>query len=176
MGLVKRSGGGGSKIPSAEKIKCLIEKAIEDEGDYGPQGQLNLRVVGGEYDGEQLTEWCKLAQPRLNRVKALREEGLADKAIAKSLQKSGFEFKKIDEPEEPGVADGGKLFNICMAAFDGNVEAIDSFKSVSDFLKALEGRTFISITKKRGKSGDYVGITWDQIFTDPDADFDDIPF
>jgi hypothetical protein len=194
MGLIKRSGG-GTKIPPGEKLRFKIEKAAEDEGDYGPQAQFSLKVLGGKYAGEQLLEWGKLAQPRLNRVQKMREEGLDDKAIAKSLKKSGLGFKKkIDEPEVPGVADGGKVYNIGMAAFHGDVGTIDSFESVPALLEALEGRTFVSITKPRGKSGEYAGVTWDQVYPDLEAsgkepappspsgpldsgeDFDDLPF
>jgi hypothetical protein len=191
MGLVKRSGG-GAKIPPGEKLRFKIERAMEDEGDYGPQAQLKLGVLDGAYAGAEITEWAKLAQPRLTRVEAMREEGHDDAAIARSLKKSGYDFKKkIDEPEEPGVADGGKLFNIAVAAFDGNVQLLDSFGSVADLLEALEGQSFVSITKARGKNGDYAGITWDMVFTDQAAtaqtsagpatkdleeDLDDLPF
>jgi hypothetical protein len=89
-----------------------------------------------------------------------------------------------DESEEQYIADGGKLFNVAVAVFGGDVDAIDGFESIAALAEALEGKTFVSITKPRGADGKYTGITWDMVYTDPDAgaedpneeDFDDIPF
>lgn len=149
MGLVKRAG--GTQIPAGEKLRFKIMKAVEDEGDHGPQAKLSLEVLDGEHAGTELLEWCKVAVD--------------------------------EEAEEQYVADGGKLFNVAMACFDGQMKVIDSFDTIAELLDALEGRTFVSITKPRGETGKYVGITWDMVYTDPKAgaedpeeDFDDIPF
>lgn len=153
MGLVKRSG--GSKVPAGEKLRFRINRAVEDEGDHGPQVRLDLEVLGGEHKGEEIREWAKV--------------GLDE------------------ETGEQYVADGGKLFNVAMACFEGNAKFLDSIESIEDLADALVGKSFASITKSRGKSGDYTGITWDMIYVDQvaakktaeqanDEDFDNIPF
>jgi hypothetical protein len=146
MGLVRRSG--GSKLPAGEKLRFRINRAVEDEGDHGPQVRLDLEVLGGEHVGSELREWCK-----------------------------------IGEDEETGVqyvADGGKLYNVAIACFEGNSKTIDSFGCIEDLADALVDKSFVSITKARGKNGDYTGITWDMVYVDAerqnDGDFDDIPF
>jgi hypothetical protein len=79
------------------------------------------------------------------------------------------EWAKIGEDEDSGeqyIAEGGKLFNITLAAFGGDTKKIDSFDSIADVLEALVGKSFVSITKSRGKNGDFVGITWDMVYVD----------
>jgi hypothetical protein len=175
MGLITQRSEGGAQIPPGEKLRFGIKSAAEDWGDHGPQAKFELKVLDGEHEGDTILDWSKLAQPRLDFVRALRGKDYDDKAIAEILRERGYEFEDIDEPEdELMIADGGKLFNICMAAFDGQVKVIDSFDTITDLLDALVGRSFVSITKKRGKNGDYVGITWDMIYPDPDADFEAI--
>lgn len=154
MGLVKKAG--GSKVPAGEKLRFRINRAVEDEGDHGPQVRLDLEVLGGEHSGAEMREWCKVGED--------------------------------EETGEQYVADGGKLFNIAMACFEGNAKFLDSIESIEDLADALEGKSFVSITKPRGKSGDYTGITWDMIYTDQaaakkkppkqqnDEDFDDLDF
>jgi hypothetical protein len=151
MGLIKRAG--GSPIPPGEKLRFRITKAVEDEGDHGPQVKFTLEVLDPQYAGNELFEWAKVAE---------------------------------DDEGDQYVADGGKLYNIAMACF-GDLKTVDSFDSIAKLAKALEGKTFVSITKKRGEK--YVGCTWDMIYPDPQAkklatvpetededDFNDIPF
>lgn len=154
MGLVKKAG--GSKVPAGEKLRFRINKAVEDEGDHGPQVRLDLEVLGGEYGGAEMREWCKVGED--------------------------------EETGEQYVADGGKLYNVAMACFEGNAKFLDSIESIEDLADALEGKSFISITKSRGKNGDFVGITWDMVYPVQaaskgkaaqrvnDEDLDDLPF
>jgi hypothetical protein len=93
------------------------------------------------------------------------------------------EWCKVGEDEESSeqyVADGGKLFNVAMACFEGNATFLDSLESIEDLADALVGKSFVSITKTRGKNGDYAGITGDMVYVDAerkhDEDFDNIPF
>jgi hypothetical protein len=184
MGLITQRSEGGTKIPPGEKLRLGIEKAVEDEGIHGPQAKLTLKVLGGKYKGETLVDWSKLSQPRLDFVKALRGKDYSEEKIAEILRERGFEFNRIDEPEEElGLSEGGKLYNTCMAAFEGDVDTINSYESIEDLLAALEGRSFVSITKARGADGKYTGITWDMIYVDNEAsdrdseeDFENIPF
>jgi hypothetical protein len=178
MGLItQRSKDGGTDVPPGERLRFGIKKAVEDWGDHGPQVRMNLEILDGEYKGETITDWSSLAQPRTDFVKALRNKDYSDEKIAEILRNEGYDFEEVDEPEdEVKIGETGKLMNILMAAFDGNVEAIDSAPSIPALLEVLEDRSFVSITKKRGKDKKYTGITWDQIYTDPEAEFDDIPF
>ena len=183
----------GTSIPPGEKLRFGIKKAVEDWGEHGPQAKFTLEVLDGQYRGETIMDWAGLAQPRLDFVRNLRKKGYEDEKIEEILRDRGFEFDEVDESEEElGTSDGGKLFNICMAAFDGDVEAIGSFDDVPSLLDGLVSKSFVPITRARGSSGKYVGTTWDQIYTDaparkdagspeptdPDTeeDFDDIPF
>ncbi len=93
-----------------------------------------------------------------------------------------FEWAKVGQDETTGVeyvADGGKLFNIAACAFR-DPKKLDSFYSVDDLVEGLVGRSFVSITKTRGSAGKYVGITWDMVYVDTEAeeaeDFSKIPF
>jgi len=97
-----------------------------------------------------------------------------------------FEWCKIGQDEKTGeeyVADGGKLYNVAVAAFK-DPKVLDKLDSVDDLLDLLVDKSFVSITKPRGSSGKYVGITWDMVYVDTEADaesedeedFSDIPF
>ncbi len=175
MGLITQRGEGGTSIPPGEKLRFGIKSAVEDWREHGPQAKLILEVLSdGPHKGETFSEWAKLAQPRLDFVRALRGKEYSDEKIAEILEERGFSFRDIDEPEEQlGLAEGGKMFNIAMAAFRGDRKAIDAFESIEDLFDALPGRTFVSITKARGKDDKYVGITWDMVYVDQDTDAED---
>jgi hypothetical protein len=153
VGLVKRAR--GTKIPAGEKLRFKILKAVEDEWDHGPQVRLDLEVLGGEYSGAEMREWCKVGED--------------------------------EEIGEQYIADGGKLFNVAMACFEGNAKFLDSTESNEDLVDSLDSKRFVYITKARGKNGDYTGITWDMIYVDlsaakkaakqaNDKDLDDVAF
>ena len=145
MGLVRKAGG-GSQVPAGEKLRFGIVSAEADEGDHGPQAKLKLKVLDGQYKGEELFEWCKIGQD----------------------EDTGEEY----------VADGGKLYNVAVSALR-DPKRLDVFGSVDDLLAGLVGRSFVSITKMRGSVGKYVGITWDMVYVDTEAEaeeyFDSIP-
>ncbi len=92
-----------------------------------------------------------------------------------------FEWCKIGQDEKTGqeyVADGGKLYNIAINAFR-DPKVLDKLDSVDDLLELLVDKSFVSITKPRGSSGKYIGITWDMVYVDVEAeneeDFDSLP-
>ena len=164
-------------IPPGTRVRLKIDAAKVDWGEHGPQARLDHTVLDGEYKGQSFRDWAAIAQPRLDFVKNLRKKEYSDEKIAEILRQRGFKFEEIDEyEEEMGVADGGKLFKVATARFDGDVGRIDSFGSVEELLAALEGGSIVAVTKRRGKDDKYVGLVWDMIYTDPDANFDDIPF
>ncbi len=92
-----------------------------------------------------------------------------------------FEWAKIgqDDAGAEYVAEGGKLHNIAVCAFR-DPKRLDTFDSVDDLLEGLVGKSFVSITKTRGSAGKYVGITWDMVYVDTEAeeaeDFSKISF
>jgi hypothetical protein len=145
VGLVRKMG--GSQVPAGEKLRFGIVSAEADEGDHGLQAKLKLKVLDGQYKGEELFEWCKIGQD--------------------------------DTTGEEYVADGGKLYNVAVSALR-DPKRLDTFDSVDDLLVGLVGRSFVSITKMRGSAGKYVGITWDMVYVDTEAeaeeDFDSISF
>ncbi len=134
MGLVRKAG--GSQIPAGEKLRFRIESAEADEGDHGPQAKLRLKVLTGQYEGEELFEWCKIGQD----------------------EKTGEEY----------VADGGKLYNVAIAATN-DPKVFDKLDSVNALIELLVDKSFVSITKPRGSAGKYVGITWDMVYVDSEA-------
>ncbi len=187
MGLIMKRKEDGAKIPAGEKLSFRITDTRRDDGDFGPQARLELEAATGKYKGATLTEWAKLAQPRTDFVQALRRKDYSDEKIAEILVDRGFVFDDIDEYEdEVKVGQTGKLMNICMAAFHGDLDAIDGLESIEDLLEELKSKSFQSITKARGAEGKYTGITWDMIYPDPVAavpppdepeeDFDNITF
>src|SRR4051794_17273847 len=159
--------GDGASIPPGEKLRFRITEAKRDDGDFGAQVKMVLEVVDGEYKGETIFDWSKLAQPRTDFVKNLRNKKYDDDEIVEILRQKGYKFEEIDELEEEAkVGETGKLMNIAMASFCGDLEAIDSPGSIEELLSALEGKTFVSITKVRGEGGKYPGITWDMVYPD----------
>jgi len=170
MGLITQQRGGGSNVPAGEKLRFTVRTAKFVEGEYGPQAEMELEVLAGEHKGAILREWASFFQPRTNFVRNLRNKFYSDEDIATILEREGYEFDEIDEPEdEVKVGQSGKLINICMAAFRGDTEVIDGFDSVDSLLAALEGQSFESITKTRGSEGKHTGITWDMVYVDSDA-------
>lgn len=187
MGLIMKQKNDGARIPPGEKLRFRINEATRDDGDYGPQVKLVLEVLdGSKFKGETIFEWAKLAQPRTDFVRNLRGKGYKDEKIAEILRQEDYKFNKIDEAEETvKVGQAGKLINIAMACFQGDLTAVDSLGSIEDLLLDLKDKTFVSIVKARGADGKYIGITWDMVYTDPEAsgaesdldeDFDDLDF
>ena len=60
MGLVRKAG--GAQIPPGEKLRFGIVSAEPDEGDHGPQAKFRLKVLEGQYKGEELLDWAKVGQ------------------------------------------------------------------------------------------------------------------
>lgn len=143
----------------------LVKKA---GGSQIPVGEkLRFEIVSAEADEGDHGPQAKL------RLKALDGQYAGEEI---------FEWCKVGQDEETGeeyVADGGKLYNIAVAAFR-DPKVLDKLDSIDDLLELLVEKSFVSITKPRGSSGKYVGITWDMVYVDTEAeedeDFSNIPF
>jgi len=184
MGLIQTRSEGTSQIPAGEKLRWEITSAEVDEGMHGPQAKMTLQVIEGEHLGSVITDWSKLSRPRLDFVANLRNKNYSDDKIADILRQRGYKFDRIDEPEEElMVSEGGKLYKILVAVFDGDLSKVDQYSNIDDLLDGLVDRTFVAVTKNRGQDDKYTGITWDMIYTDPkgdakdaEEDFDKIPW
>jgi hypothetical protein len=175
-------------LPDGEKLRFFIKKAVQDWGDYGPQAKFTLEVLGGQFAGETIIDWASLVQPRLNFVANLREKKdengerkYTDEKIAEILRDRGFEFARIDEPEDDvRFSENGKFHKICLSAYGDEAEKIHSFDDIDDLIESLVGRSLKAVTKR---SGNYTKIAWDMIYVDDEAaeetaeeDFENIPF
>jgi hypothetical protein len=90
-------------INEGTQVTVQIADAVYDkEGRFGPAVELSLDVLQpAAHAGNTILSTFGLSQPRLSKVRDLRADGLDDEAIAKVLEKKGFTFENIDEPETP---------------------------------------------------------------------------
>src|SRR5215210_2155672 len=149
---LKTSGSVTTEVPDGTQVRWAIKDAIfEPDGIYGPDLELALDIVTDEYIGTSTKYWAKIQQPRLDKVRKLRKEGLDDKTIATALRNQGFEFHRIDEPDERVIGRGGALYSILLARCGGDRRAAekvlqncDTFEDLADSLK--DG-VFVGTTK-----------------------------
>jgi len=186
---LQTSGSVTTEVPDGTQVRWSIKDAtFEPDGQYGPDIELELDIITEKYIGTSTRYWAKIQQPRLDKVRKLRKEGLDDETIASALRKQGFEFNKIDEADAMVVGRGGALYSILAARCGGNrraaekvLEDCDTFNELAERLK--EG-VFVGTTKL-SKDG-YVRLdATEDIFPDaggaesdedPEEDFDNIPF
>jgi hypothetical protein len=137
----------------------VVDAEYDEEGRFGAAIELTLEVLRPtEHAGDTILSTMGLSQPRLNKVRNLRSDGLDDGAIANVLNNKGFQFKKIDEPETPRL--GGALLRVVKACYDADPRAVkkllaecDGFDDLAD---ALVGRRFVATTRK--DKNDYTRI------------------
>jgi hypothetical protein len=175
-------------INEGTQVEVLIADATYDEaGRFGPEIEFNLDVLKpSAHAGETIMSTFGLSQPRLSKVRNLRDDGLDDETIAKVLEKKGFKFEDIDDPETPRL--GGALLRIVKACYDADPRAVkklleecDTFNDLAD---ALIGKRFVATTRKDkndytrldGKGEFYRVMAPAQAEAEEDEDFSDIPF
>ncbi len=183
---IKTSGSTGTEIPTGTQVSWRVrEAAFDPNGRFGPTIELNLDITTDEYIGTSTKYWARIQQPRLDKLAKLRGEGVDDELISAILQKQGFEFDDLDDPDEMLVGRSGALYSILLAVQgDGNaaekvLEQCDSFDQLAD---RLVGGRFVGTTKL-SKDG-YVRLdATEDIFKDvavaeedAEEDFDAIPF
>jgi hypothetical protein len=89
----------------------VVDATYDEEGRFGAAIELTLEVVKpSDHAGDAILSTFGLSQPRLNKVRNLRNDGLDDEAIASVLRNKGFEFEKIDDRETPRL--GGALLKL----------------------------------------------------------------
>jgi hypothetical protein len=137
----------------------VADAAYDEEGRFGPEVELSLDVhKPSAFAGETIMSSFSLSQPRLRKVRDLREDGLDDAAIAAVLRKKGFEFETIDDPETPKL--GGALRHIVRACYNADARAVkkllEECGTFDDLADALIGRRFVATTRK--DKNDYTRI------------------
>ncbi len=175
-------------IDEGTQITVEIAEAVYDElGRFGAEIEMTLDLLEpSEHAGESMMSSFSLSQPRLRKVRDLREDGIDDGAIAEVLRKKNFEFENIDDPETPKV--GGALLRIVKAALDNDTRAVrkllgecDTFDELAE---ALVGKRFVCTTRKDkndytrvdGKGEFYRVMTPEKVEAEENEDFETIPF
>jgi hypothetical protein len=147
-------------INEGTQVTVQIADAVYDkEGRFGPAVELSLDVLQpAAHAGNTILSTFGLSQPRLSKVRDLRADGLDDEAIAKVLEKKGFTFENIDEPEMPKL--GGALLRIVKACYNADARAVRKLlaecSTFDDLAEALIGRRFVATTRK--DKNDYTRI------------------
>ncbi len=186
-------------IKEGARVAVEVANATYDEGGrFGPEMQFELEALKPDvYAGGTILSSLSLSQPRLNKVRNLRADGISDEAIAESLREKGFEFEKIDDWEEPRI--GGTLRKIIRACLKDDTRAYrklmnecDSFDELADALigkrfttqirhdkngySRIDGKAdFYPYVETSPANGNLGGHTADIVEEDA-QDFDDIPF
>jgi len=180
-------------IDEGTQVTVEIADAVYDEfGRFGAEMELSLEVfTPSEHSGETIMSTFGLSQPRLRKVRDLREDGFDDESIAEVLRKKNFEFEKIDDPETPKL--GGALLRIVKACYENDSRAVKKLlagcDTFDDLAEALVGKRFVCITRK--DKNDYTRVDGKGEFyrvvppetageaqdgEAQDEDFSDIPF
>jgi hypothetical protein len=142
-------------ITEGTQVQGVIADATYDpEGRFGPAVELAIEVEKpSAHTGETVLSTFSLSQPRLSKVRDLREDGLEDDAIQKVLEKKGFQFESIDDPETPRL--GGALLRIVKACYENDARAIKQLlaecEDFSDLAEALLGKRFVFNTRVDNK-------------------------
>ena len=86
----------------SEGSQVVVEVAdatYDEEGRFGAEMELTLDLLKpAEHSGETIMSSFSLSQPRLRKVRDLREDGIDDKAIAEVLRNKKFEFENMTTP------------------------------------------------------------------------------
>jgi hypothetical protein len=143
---------GTEEVPVRTQVRWTIRAAaFEPDGQYGPDIALDLDITDEQYLGAGTKYWAKIQQPRLDKVRKLRKDGLDDETIATVLKKQGFKFDRVDEPDKMVIGRSGALYSVLLATQGGDrkkaeavIKLCDSFH---DLAAHLEGGTFVGTTK-----------------------------
>jgi hypothetical protein len=139
-------------IAEGTQVEVLVaDAAYSPEGRFGAEMELELEVVKPrQHAGETILSTLGLSQPRLNKVRNLRNDEFDDEAIAEALRKKNFQFENIDDPEEPKL--GGALLRIVKACYNEDARAVKKLLAecdgFDDLAEALIGKRFIATTRK----------------------------
>ncbi len=146
------SGSVGADVPDGVQTEFRITEAAFDENNkYGPSFELTLELAEEDYLGVSMKYWAKVQQPRLDKVRKWRQDGLDDETIASALRKQGFKFKKLDEPDTLQIGRSSNLYKI-LTAVEGSAKGAEALlkraNTFEELAKALEDGSFIGTTKR----------------------------
>jgi hypothetical protein len=164
---------GTEEVPAGTQVRWRIQNAaFEPDGRYGPDIELDLDIVTEEYLGTSTRYWARIQQPRLDKVRKFRKDGLDDETIGTVLAKQGFGFDRIDDPDKMVVGRSGALYNILVAVQGGDrkkAEAVIKLcNSFDDLAEHFVGGRFVGTTKL-SKDG-YVRLdATEEIYPDAEA-------
>jgi hypothetical protein len=189
---LETTGSVGTEVPAGVQVRWAIQDATFDpDGRYGPSIELDLSIVTEEYLGNSTRYWASIQQPRLDKVRKLRKEGLDDETIATALNKQGFIFDKIDDSDKMAIGRSGALYSVLAAVKGGDrkkaEKAIQDCDSFYDLATHLSGGTLVGTTKltddgyvrldaKEEIFPDLSGGTAAERAEETEEDFGDIPF
>lgn len=184
------SGSVGADVPDGVQTEFRITEAAFDENNkYGPSFELTLELAEEDYLGVSMKYWAKVQQPRLDKVRKWRQDGLDDETIASALQKQGFKFEKLDEPDTLQIGRSSNLYKI-LTAVEGSAKGAEALlkraNTFEELAKALEDGSFIGTTK-RSADNKYVKLDGkEEIYPvaskvlkqqeATDAELEDLPF
>ena len=110
MTIVRRAG--GSKIPPGEKIRVKVKKAVEDEGNHGPQLKLDLETLGPKkFKGIEFPEWAKVAEDEETGEKFVAEGGKLDNIITAALVGDEEKISSLNSIPQVAKTLKGKTFS-----------------------------------------------------------------
>ena len=162
---IDRSGSVGGNIPeNGVQARFRITQAeFRPETRYGPDIELELQMIDEDYFGTPARFWVRLQQPRMDKVRKMRAEGMSDALIKEALKEQGFKVKKVDEKDSTRINRGGNAYGVLLATCRGdhqNAEAmLDKLNSFDELAKYLKGKSFAGTTKVKKKDDkSYVNV------------------
>jgi hypothetical protein len=139
--------------PGTQTTFRIVDASFDENNRYGPKFELDLELTDDAYLGTMMKYWAALQQPRLNKVRKLRESGLDDETISEVLKKQNFKFDKIDEADTLTVSRFGQLYAI-IAAVEGSIKgaeaALNKYNSFSELAASLIDGSFVGTTRLSG--------------------------
>jgi hypothetical protein len=150
---------GGNLPPNGIQARFLATKGtFRPDTRFGPDIELSLDMVDEKYFGTPAKFWVSVQQPRLDLVRKWRKDKMKDKTIAQELRDRGFEFNKIDDPDEMVVGRGGNLYQTLVAVCGGDrqkaEEVLDRVESFEELAEYFVDKGFVATTKIKTKNAD----------------------
>ncbi len=155
------SGSVGTEVPSGVQTEFRITGAAFDPNNkYGPCIELELELTEEQYLGVSMKYWAKVQQPRLDKVRKWRQDGLDDETIASALKKQGYKFKKIDQDDSTQVGRSSNLYKI-LTAVEGSAKGAEAVlrrcDTFDELAECLVNGSFVGTTK-RSADGQYAKL------------------
>jgi len=156
-----------TEVPAGTQTEFrIVGAAFDPTNNYGPQIELKLELTEEQYLGVSMTYWASIQQPRLDKVRKWRKDGLDDETIASALKKQGFEFENIDEPDSMRVGRGGNLYKL-ITAIEGSTKGaeavLERYDTFDELAECMVDGTFVGTTK-RSADGKYCKLDGNEDF------------